>query len=143
MKKAVFILCILLFAARSCFYVDDSQYRVEIDPDFDPVVTFTSSFDAIDSIRIVDSVLFKYEISIDTGTLYYADLYLANLHLFRSDTLADSLWLYPYYINDGELYDITIIAYFKKYTGSLADILDAEPYIADTSWRVTFFNYLK
>ncbi|MDF1571005.1 MAG: hypothetical protein P1P82_05250 [Bacteroidales bacterium] len=143
MKKAVFTLFILLLAARSCFYVDDSQYRVEIDPAFNPVLHFTSNFDTIDSIRIVDSLVFKYEISIDTGKLYYADLYLGNLQLFRSDTLADSLWLYPYYINDGEMYDITIIAYFKKYTGSLADILDAEPYIADTSWRVTFFKNLE
>lgn len=143
MKKAVFTLFILLLAARSCFYVDDSRYWVEIDADFNPVLTFSSNFDTIDSIRIVDSLMFKYEISIDTGTLYYADLYLGNLQVFRSDTLADSLWLYPYYINDGEMYDITIIAYFKKYTGSLADILDADPYIADTSWRVTLFKDLE
>lgn len=142
MKKSVLIIFILLLAARSCYYVDDSRHWVEIE-DYEPVVTFTSNFDTIDNIRIVDSLLFKYEINIDSGALYLADLYLNNMQLFRSDTVVDSLWIYPQYINDAETYYIHIVAYCRKFTGSLADILDADFLIADTSWTVRFFKDLE
>jgi hypothetical protein len=140
MKKAVFITFILLLAARSCFYVDDSQYWVDIDAGYTSRVTITSSFDTIDSIMIVDSLLFKYEISIDTGEVYFADLYLNNLLIFRSDTVADSLWFYPDYFRTETTYDITLVAYYTKRTGSLADIMDADFLVADTSWTIRFLS---
>lgn len=143
MTRIVFTLFILLLTARSCFYVDDSRYYVEINQDYVPTVTITSNFDTIDSIRIVDSLMFRYEIEIDTGRLYYADIYLGSLQLFRSDTLADSLWLYPNYINDGETYDVTVRAFYKKFSGSLADVINAEFFITDSTWAVTFFKELE
>lgn len=143
MTRIVFTIFILLIGARSCFYVDDGRYYVDINPDYESRVIITSNFDTIDSIRIVDSLMFKYEIEIDTGRLYYADLYLDNLQLFRSDTLVDSLWLYPSYINDGETYDITVRTFYKKFTGSLADIIDAEFFITDSIWTVTFYKELE
>lgn len=143
MTRIVLTTLILLLAAKSCFYTDDSRYDVVIDHSVEPSVVITSNFDTIDSIRIVDSLMFRYEISMDTGMLYYADVFLGNLQLFRSDTLVDSLWLYPGYINDGETYDIVVSAYYKKMTGSLADIINAEFYITDSIWPVTFFKELE
>jgi hypothetical protein len=89
---------------------------------------------------IVDSLLFKYAISIDTGKVYFADLYLDNLLIFRSDTVADSLWFYPEYIRNETSYDLTLVAYYTKRTGSLADIMDADFLLADTSWTVRFYK---
>jgi hypothetical protein len=140
MSRFALTILFLLIAAKSCFYVDNNSYYVDIETDYFPTVLIASNFDTIDTITIVDSLLFKYEISIDTGTLFFADLFLDNLQLLRSDTIADSLWLYPGYINNRETYDITLRAYYRTYTGSLADIMNAEFFQADTSWTVQFFK---
>ena len=140
MSRTGFTILLLMFTVNSCFYTDNSSYYAEIEPDYNPKVSITSNFDTIDSITIVDSLLFRYEISIDTGTLFFADLFLDNQQLLRSDTVADSLWFYPDYISSGETYDITLRAYYRTYTGSLADALDAEFFLSDTVWTVQFFT---
>lgn len=140
MARTGFIILLLVFTVHSCIYTDNSSYFEEIEPDYNPTVRITSNFDTIDSITIVDSLLFRYEISIDTGTLYFADLFLENQQLFRSDTLVDSLWFYPEYIYDGETYDITLRAYYRSYTGSLADAFNAEFLLTDSVWTVQFFT---
>ena len=140
MKRILYVLLLLLLTAKSCFYLDNGEYFVEIESDYNPTVTITSTFDSIDSIMIVDSLLFKYEIMIDTGSLFFADLYLDNFQLYRSGRRTDSIWFQPYFVNYGQSYDISLLAYYKTYTGSLADIMDAEFMLYDTTWTVTFYK---
>ncbi|MCF8225601.1 MAG: hypothetical protein K9J30_06955 [Bacteroidales bacterium] len=136
MRKSLFVI-LLLFSVRSCFYVDTQEFETEIYLDFEPEVTISSNFDQLDNIRITDSIYFSYEIQIDTGKLYFSDLYLDNYLIYRSSSTADSIWIFPYYIEEDGDYDLTILAYYKSLTGSLADVLDAEPYVEDTTWVIT------
>ncbi|MEX0988390.1 MAG: hypothetical protein WD052_13010 [Bacteroidales bacterium] len=112
--------------------------------DYSPLVNISSNFDGNDSITLTDSILFKYMIEIDTGKLFFADLYLGNSQgnyfIMRSDSLVDSLWLHPTLVNVNGDYELTLVAYLKSYTGSLADVLDTEFEISDTSWPLSIIR---
>ncbi|MEX0982143.1 MAG: hypothetical protein WD577_12565 [Bacteroidales bacterium] len=133
-----FIVLFLLLSFRSCYYVDSDRYEVEIVPEFTPQVQISSNLDGLDSILVSDSLLFSYSIEIDTGQLFLADIYLGNSLVFRSDTISDSLWLYSNYVSFFGNYELTLRAYYKSYSGSLADIFDAEYFVTDSSWILTF-----
>ncbi len=135
-----FILLLLLLSFRSCYYVDSELYVVDVDPEFTPQVQISSNLDGLDSIPVTDSLLFSYSIEIDTGQLFVADIYIGNAHLYRSDTISDSIWIYKNYVNSSGDHDLTLIAYYKSFTGSLADIFDAEFLAADTSYTLTFIE---
>lgn len=134
MRRILPLFLFLMLFTGSCYYMDTETYRVEVESTYNPFVQITSNLDDVDSIFVADSFLFKYEIEIDTGRLFFADLFIGNYQIYRSDTLRDSLWIYPYYIEmDGD-YVLTLAAYYKSYSESLADRLNAEFFIADTSW---------
>lgn len=136
-KKGITIL-IILVAFRSCYYVDSDVYRVDITPEITPRAIISSNLDTLDTIFVTDSLLFKYLVDIDTGQLYLADIYLGNFHLYRSDTIEDSIWIYRNFVPFHGDYDLTLVAYYRTLSGSLADILDAEFLASDTSWTLTF-----
>ncbi len=133
-----FIILFLLLGFRSCYYVDSDRFEVDIVPEFTPQVQISSNLDGLDSIVVTDSLLFSYSIEIDTGQIFLADLYLGNSHIFRSDTASDSLWIYKDYVNFFGDYELTLRAYYRSYSGSLADIFDAEFFVTDSSWILTF-----
>ncbi len=87
-----------------------------------------------------DSLLIKYEISIDTGRLYFADLYIGNYPLYRSVFETDSFWIAPDYVLIPGDYVLTLIAYYKSYSGSLADLMDAEFMVSDTNWTIKIYT---
>ncbi len=133
-----FIIFVLLLGFNSCYYVDSERYGVDIVPEVTPQAHISSNLDGLDSILVTDSLLFSYSIEIDTGQLFLTDIYLGNSHIYRSDTISDSLWLYRDYVSFYGDYDLTLVAYYESYSGSLADIYEAEFLASDTSWTLTF-----
>ena len=133
-----FIILFLLLSFRSCYYTDYDSYRVDVVPEFTPQIKISSNLDGLDSILVTDSLLFRYSIEIDTGQLFLADIYIGNSHVFRSDTISDSLWIYKDYVSLYGDYYLTLRAYYQSYSGSLADILGAEFLVADSIWTLTF-----
>jgi len=136
MKKPVLVFIIISLFTSSCYYVENERYSVEITSDYKPSISLSSNLDTLDSISVTDSLLFKYSVEIDTGSLYFSDVYIGNMQLFRSDSTTDSLHIYPYYVSVSGDYELTLVSYFKTYTGSLADLMDAEFLAADTSWII-------
>lgn len=136
MKRKYLILLIVFLSLNACFYIDNESYRVDITSSYNPEILISSNLDDLDSIIVPDSLFFKYNIQIDTGHLYFADLFIGNIQIFRFDTIADSLWINPFYISQPGDYILTLAAYCKTYTQSLADIINAEFLISDTSWTI-------
>lgn len=137
MRRILPLFLSLLLLTGSCYYMDTDTYRVEVESTYSPFVNITSNLDDIDSIFVADSFLFKYDIEIDTGKLFFADLYIGSYQIYRADTLRDSLWIHPYYIEMDGNYVLTLAAYYKSYSESLADRINAEFFIEDTSWTFT------
>jgi hypothetical protein len=137
MRTGIIIL-ILLLSFKSCYYTDYESYIVDVVPEITPKVEISSNLDGLDSIVVTDSLLFSYSIEIDTGQLLLADVYLGNALVHRSDTISDSLWFYKDYISFYGDHDLTLRAYYKSYSGSLADIIGSEFLIADSIWTITF-----
>jgi len=139
--KNIFTVFLLIFLfSSSCYYSDPSTYEVEIVSDYNPSVEVLSNLGIHDSVAILDSLLFEYMISIDTGRLYFADLYIGNLLIYRSESLSDSIWIDPYYITVPGDYTLTMLAYYKSYSESLADLYNAEFIVYDTAWTLKFYN---
>ncbi|MFC2080154.1 hypothetical protein ACFLRQ_01630 [Bacteroidota bacterium] len=138
MKKLSHILILVLFTTNSCYYSDLDTHEVEIQNNaYSPSISIKTNLDTMENIIFSDSLFFRYEIEIDTGRLYVSDLYLDNIQFFRSDTVVDSLFIIPGSLFYDGNYELTMLAYYKTYSGSLADILDAEFFIKDTSWIIT------
>lgn len=135
--KPLILLLTLLLSSASCYYSDPSIYDVEITTDYNPEVQVLSNLTGNDSVDINDSLLLEFEIIIDTGRFFFADLYLGNFPLTRIDSVIDSVWFAPYYVTDPGNYTLSLVSYIKSYTGSLADIFDAELMAFDTSWNIS------
>jgi len=133
-----FVILLLLLSFRSCYYTDYENHIVDVIPEFTPQIQISSNLDGLNSILVSDSLLFRYSIEIDTGQLLLADVYLGNSLLYRSDTIADSLWVYMDYVNFYGDYDLTLRAYYQSFSGSLADIIGVEFLVADSIWTLTF-----
>jgi hypothetical protein len=140
MKNSLTIISLILLVSRSCYYSDPNTYTIDITLDYFPEIGISSNISEYDSISLSDSLLFKYEISIDTGRFYFTDLYMGSLQIFRSESDKDSLWIAPYYIEMPGDYTLTQISYFKSYSGSLADRLNSEYMAYDTSWTIIFYS---
>lgn len=144
MKKQLIIFILLAIFSSSCYYSDLSTHRLDIISEYNPDISISSNIELYDSISLNDSLFFKYEIVIDTGSMYFTDLYIGSVIIYSSEDLMDSLWIVPSYIEVPGEYTLTQISYFKSYSGSLADKLDAEFISYDTSWTVKFYTeYLK
>ncbi len=140
MRKPGIVFIFLIILTASCFYTETDRYPTDIISEYNPKITFSSNIDTIKDITVTDSLLFSYKVAIDTGSLYFSDVYLGNLHLVRSDTTSDSLWIYPGYVNNNGDYELTLVSYFKSYSESLADIMNAEFLAADTSWSINIIR---
>lgn len=139
--KNIFAVFIFIFLfTSSCYYSDPSTYQVDIESDYNPFVEVVSNLGEYDSVPISDSLLFQYTITIDTGRLYFSDLYVGNLLINRSETLSDSFWIDPYYIKSPGDYQLTLLSYYKSYSERLADIYNAEFMVHDTAWTIKFYN---
>jgi hypothetical protein len=139
MKKNWLILLLLLLISGSCYFTDLSTYEVDIISTYEPTVGVESNLREYDSISFIDSTLLEFNIHIDTGALYFADLYLGTVPIFRTDTINSELWLTPFEVANPGDYILTLLTYYKSYSGSLADVFDAEFMIYDTSWNLTIF----
>ncbi len=136
MKTTTISLLILLILS-ACDYSSDEIYFVEVDLSDLPELEISSSLDTMESVLITDSLLFEYEISIDTGKIFYTQIFFDESFIFASDSLANSVWINPdTSYNDGH-YDIYMEVIYKSSTGSLADRINAEYLLKDTSWVVT------
>ena len=134
MKKLSIILILFILALSSCYYMDLNPNNVEVISSYSPTVNITSNLDQVDTIRLIDSLFFSYTIDIDTGKLFFADLYLGSYQLLRSGAVADSFWMYFTNNNPPGEYELILSAYYKTYSGSLADKYNSEFFVADTSW---------
>ncbi|MDA3823265.1 MAG: hypothetical protein PF450_11750 [Bacteroidales bacterium] len=140
MKKHSLIFLLFLLITNSCYYLDTESNRVDIILSYNPEVSIISTLDGIDSIRNSDSIYFRYEIDIDTGKFFYSDLILDNILIARFDSIIDSLWIPAYYIMEESIHNLTMVARYKTYSGSLADLMNTEYYIADTTWSFIIFS---
>jgi hypothetical protein len=140
MKKYKLLFLFLLLITNSCYYLDTDSYEVDITPSYNPDVSITSTLNGIDSIRSTDSIYFRYEIDIDTGKFFYSDLLLDNTLFARFDSIVDSLWIPANYIAEEGLHDITMVAFYKTYSGSLADLINTESHVVDTTWSFIIYN---
>jgi hypothetical protein len=140
MKSLILILSVFLFVVSSCYYVNNDAYFVDVQRGELPNVILTTNLDTVDSIIIRDSLLFKYEISIDTGNYYLSRLYLDNYYIFVSDSIRDSLWINPTYIDSSGVYLLEMLLYYQTNSGNLADKINTEFVQKDTSWSVTIIK---
>ncbi len=132
--SVVLTFVILLFT--SCSYSSNEFYFLEIPYTGLPEIVLSTNFDTLENVLIRDSILFEYEVSIDTGKLYIARIYLGNYYIFSSDSIRNSLWINPTYLtNDGQ-YEMNMELLYKTTSGSLADRIDAEFAVLDTSWNI-------
>lgn len=138
--KKIIVYTLLVLVVTSCFYTDGEQFESTIVSDYKPDVSFSSNLPPLDSLERLDSLFFSFDVTIDTGRLYYADLFFNNTWIFRTDTTIDSLWILPQDQLSNGLYDLTLVATYKSYTRSLADLLDAEPRYADTTWQIIIYS---
>mgnify|MGYP006284746063 CR=1 FL=1 len=120
--------------------MDMSEYEVEITPEIVPQVTIETNMDELDSLVISDSTIFSYTISVDTGMLYFSELYVDKTIFSSSDTAVSNVWLHPGLVDTTGDHTITLLAYYKSLTGSLADNLNAEFRVADTAWTLPFLK---
>lgn len=141
MIRSVPLILLFLLLGRSCFYTDLSNYEVEIQGEYVPQISFASNLSGKDSVLIGDSIFFRYEILLDSGEYFFTDLYFDNQIIFRSDSLVDSLWIKPYYFADPGESILTLACFLKSYSGSLADIMNAEFLVADSAWAIKVYSF--
>src|SRR6056297_3259277 len=133
--KILTLLSVILFIP-SCYYNDMEVYEVDITPSNTLPISITSNLTGNDSITINDSLFFEYNIDYDTGRVYYANLFIDDYLIFQSDSISNSLWINPSDFNPIGLFELNMVVYYKTYSGSLADKLNAEPMALDTTWQI-------
>ncbi len=135
MKISIVFAFVILFFT-SCYYSSDEFYFVDIPSTELPEIVLSTNFDTLETIIIRDSILFEYEVSIDTGRLYITRIFLSEFYIFASDSIRDSLWINPTYLTEDGQYEMNMELIYKTTSGSLSDRIDAEYAKLDTSWNV-------
>ncbi len=136
--KRYLVIALMVLLMGGCFYVDVENYEVDIQSDYDPEITISTNLEDIDTISVADSLFFTYNIKIDTGRLYFTEVYLNYTKIYQSTKLNDSISFFPGYFVYPGYHSLTLIAYFKSYNGSLADIYNADYLTVDNSWVLNY-----
>lgn len=127
------VTCLLL---SSCIYSSDEMFWVEVDTDTLPHIGITTNLNPTDTFEIQDTILFKYEIVIDTGYIFFSQLFFNDGFIHYSEHMADSLFVDPVDTLSIGSYELYMEVFYKSSTGSLADRIDAEFLILDTTWQL-------
>jgi hypothetical protein len=138
MRRVILVFLSLALITGSCYYTDVDSYFVEVEKDLKPVVNITTNFDGQEDLFVIDSIKFIYNIEVDIGEIFFAELLLNNQRFFITDEFADSLWIKSDLVIFPGEYDLKMLAYYKTMTGSLADIVDAEIAVSQASWKISF-----
>jgi hypothetical protein len=135
MKQILLAISILLLA--SCTYYDNEEYFVDHTPGPLPEISLITSFDTIiGDIIATDSILFEYEVFLDSGRVFFTYLEFQELQGFINDTNAASIWLKPNKFLPGNTAELFMSVAYKTNSGSLADLYDVEYTLFDTSWTL-------
>jgi hypothetical protein len=130
------ILALTCLIFSSCSYSSNEIYFMDVNTDILPNIDITSNLDTSITYDILDSILFKYEIMLDTGEIFFTQIYFNNEYIFLSEEMSDSLWINPEdTLADGS-YELDMEILYKSTTGSLADKFDLEFILKDTTWLV-------
>ena len=130
------ILALTCLFCSSCFYSSDEIYYVDVSADILPIIEITSNLDTSLTYDILDSIHFQYEIVLDTGEIFFTQIYFNKDYIFLSEAASDSLWINPEdTLADGS-YEIDMEVFYKSTSGSLTDKFDLEYILKDTSWLV-------
>ncbi len=83
----------LLFT--SCNYSSDEIYFIDVSTEVLPTIEITSDIDTSTTYDVLDSILFKYEIVLDSGVVFFSQIYFNDDYIFLSEEMSDSLWINP------------------------------------------------
>lgn len=135
MKRTLtFILAALL---ASCSYYNNEEYFVEHTPGPLPDISLSTSFDTIaGDIIVLDSIRFSYTVTVDSGMVYFTYLEFQGSEGFIQDTNSASVWIRPDSTLPEPSYDLNMSVAYKTNSGSLADLINAEYAVLDTSWNI-------
>jgi len=136
LKNRFWVLALLMLV-NSCNYYNTDEYFVEHLPSPVPELSIHTSFDTLPyPVVVVDSILFEYKVTLDTGRVYFTYLEFQGAEGFVYDTNAARVWLKPDPLLLESTYDLNMTIAYKTTSGSLADLIDAEYAFQDTSWTL-------
>ena len=134
-KSAIIIAGMLLLGA--CYYSNNETHFVQVEPGPEPVLNLAVNLDTLDSIRIVDSLMVEYELTVEGGELYQVDFFLDNFYIFRSDSVTNQFYINPTYLTEEGDYDLKTQVFYSTNSGTIADQFDAEANMEEKTWVVT------
>lgn len=114
------------------------MHFVEVDTDILPNIEITTNLNPADTLDISDTIFFNYEITLDTGKIFFTQIYFDDLFLYVSENMSDSISINPFDTLSIGSHDLYMEVVYKSTTGSLADKIDAEFLLKDTVWQVIF-----
>lgn len=138
MIKKLTVLALTCLLCSSCYYSSNESFFVDVNTDVLPEIDIKTNLDVTDTINHRDSIFFKYEVLIDTGNIYFSQLFFNEEFIFYSEEMADSLWINLNDTLSAGTYDLSMEVIYKSSTGSLADRIDAEYLLKDASWQIVF-----
>jgi len=134
--RILLITALTCLFCNSCNYSSDETFYVEVDFDILPNIEVLSNLNSSDTIDKMDSIFFRYEIVLDTGGIFFSQIFFNEGFVFYSEEMADSLWINPVDTLSSGSYELYMEVLYKSATGSLADLIDAEYLLKDTTWQV-------
>ena len=135
MKKATIVLLAMMMLG-SCYYSSNETHFVQVEPGPEPQISVSVNLDTLPTVTITDSLEVAYEITLDGGDLYQVDFFLDGYYIFRSDSLANSFYINPTYIQENGEYDLDMKVYYSTNSGTLANKFDAEAFEEVKNWLV-------
>lgn len=138
LTSLVSLVVLVTWLTPGCTYSDPNIYYATPVPGDSATVAVTTNLDDIDTAIIVDSLLFKYEVEIAGGDLYFLEATIGYFLLYQflpeydPDTitggyiLADSFWIPEVVIADTGLSSMIFTIYYSSNTNSLADKVNIE-----------------
>jgi hypothetical protein len=142
--KAIILISLVTLVAMvtlltpGCSYSDPNIYYATPVPDDSARVVVFTNLDDIDTAVIVDSLMFKYEVEIEGGELYFLEASISNFLLYQyrpnynPDTisgpyfLVDSFWVPEEVAADSGLSSLIFSLYYSSNTNSLGDKVHVE-----------------
>ncbi len=136
MKKATLVLLAMMMLG-SCYYSSNETHFVQVEPGPEPQISVSVNLDTLSSLTITDSLEVAYEITLDGGALYQVDYFFDGYYIFKSDSLENSFYINPSYIQQNGEYDLDMKVYYSTNSGTLANKFDAEAFEEVKNWVVT------
>lgn len=132
------LILLVTLLTPGCIYSDSKIYYATPVPDDSARVVVITNLDDIDTVLIIDSLMFKYEVEIEGGELYFLESSIRNILLYQylpdynPDTvtgpyiLADSFLIPGEVVADTGISSMLFSLYYSSNTNSLADMVHIE-----------------